>query len=134
MKAYIPMTADLFHVGHLRIIKKTAEKAKVYVGLLTDEIIKSYKGKPPIIEYKYRKEILDAIPEVHKVVKQDTLRPNLIGIDFLISGDGFEEEELNAAIEQNCEVVLMKLDGEEEMQKMFSTSNIKNRILCQKES
>lgn len=94
---YLPASCDLFHIGHLRAIRQCAKHGKVIVGLLSDELIKKYKGEP-IIPFKERKEILEAIPEVYKVVKQNTLKPKLIGlkchIDYVASGDGFEKEEL----------------------------------------
>lgn len=91
-KVYIPMSADLFHVGHLRAIQQCAEKGKVYVGLLTDRLMREYKGEP-IIPFEQRKEILEALPEVHRVIEQDSLTPNLEGMTYLASGDGFEKEE-----------------------------------------
>ena len=36
-KAYIGMSADIIHPGHLNIIKEGAKLGKVTVGVLTDE-------------------------------------------------------------------------------------------------
>ena len=96
---YLPASCALFHIGHLRAIRQCAKHGhgRVIIGLLSDEVIRSYKGEP-IIPFKERKEILMAIPEVYKVVKQNTLKPKLTGlkchIDYVASGDGFEKEEL----------------------------------------
>ena len=97
MKVYLPMTADLFHIGHLRAIRQCVKYGDVYIGLLTDRVLKDYKGKP-IIPFWQRKEILEALPEVKKVIKQDSLNPikYLKGMDYIASGDGWEEEELRA--------------------------------------
>jgi len=95
MIVYLPMTADLFHIGHLRAIRQCYKKGKVVVGLLSDELIRKYK-REPIIPFSQRKEILNAFLNVSKVVKQNSLIPNLKGIDYLASGDGFEKEELEA--------------------------------------
>jgi len=94
---YLPMSADCFHIGHLRAIRQCAKYGKVIVGLLTDEVIRNYKGEP-IIPFNQRKELLEAIPEVYKVVRQDSLNPArlIVGVDYVASGDGWEREELEA--------------------------------------
>lgn len=103
---YLPMTADLFHIGHLRAIRRCSQEGKVIIGLLTDEAIEGYKGRRPIISFEERQEILAAIKEVAEVVRQDSLSPyeNLkkYQVDFLVSGDGFEPDELEAARLAGC--------------------------------
>ncbi len=42
---------------------------------------------------------------VDKVIKQDTLLPDLKGYDYLASGDGFEPDEIKAAKENGCELL-----------------------------
>jgi cytidyltransferase-like protein len=118
-KVYIPMSADLFHIGHLRAIKQCAEKGSVYVGLLTDRLMREYKGEP-IIPFKQRKEILEGISEVHKVIEQDSLTPNLEGMTYLASGDGFEKDELKAL--GKCKLLKLKYCKEQ------STTKIKEKI------
>ena len=44
--AYVGMSADMVHSGHLNIIKVAASLGRVVVGLLTDEAIASYKRLP----------------------------------------------------------------------------------------
>ena len=44
--AYVGMSADLIHPGHLNIIKKASTLGEVTIGLLTDEAIASYKRLP----------------------------------------------------------------------------------------
>ena len=53
-KVYIGMAGDVFHHGHLNIIKEGIKLGKVIVGLLTDEAIAGYK-RLPMIPYKQRK-------------------------------------------------------------------------------
>ena len=115
---YLPMTADLFHVGHLRAIRKCSRIGRVVVGLLSDEVIEAYKGKKPIIPFEQRKEIIEALPEVSKVVRQESLRPNLKGMQYLASGDGFEKDEREAAQEYECQLFSFDYDPDQSTTKI----------------
>ena len=49
---------DLFHIGHLNILRKAREQCDfLIVGVSTDELVESYKHKRPIICYEERAEI-----------------------------------------------------------------------------
>jgi glycerol-3-phosphate cytidylyltransferase len=61
-------TFDLFHAGHVRFLERCARLGKVYVSLNTDEFIEAYKGKPPIISYADRAEVLRSCVYVTAVV------------------------------------------------------------------
>lgn len=62
---------DLFHIGHLNIIKKAKEQCEyLIVAVSTDELVQKYKNKIPVIPYKERKIIIEAIKYVDKVVPQ----------------------------------------------------------------
>jgi glycerol-3-phosphate cytidylyltransferase len=63
---------DLFHIGHLNILRKAKENCDyLIVGVSTDELVKSYKSKAPIIPYLERKEIIESIRYVDEVVPQE---------------------------------------------------------------
>jgi len=62
---------DLFHVGHLNILKRAKERCDyLMVAVSTDELVQSYKNKKPIIPYKERNAIVEAIKYVDEVVPQ----------------------------------------------------------------
>lgn len=62
---------DLFHVGHLNILRRAKEQCEyLIVGVSTDEIVQEYKNKTPIIPFSQRCEIVEAIRYVDKVVPQ----------------------------------------------------------------
>ncbi|WP_033168592.1 adenylyltransferase/cytidyltransferase family protein [Clostridium sp. KNHs205] len=69
---YIPGSFDLFHMGHLNLIKKAKERCEfLIVGICTDELIECYKGRKPYIKLEERTAIVEAIRYVDKVVKVD---------------------------------------------------------------
>lgn len=93
-KVYIGMSADIIHPGHLNIIKQGVELGEVTIGLLTDKAIASYK-RLPYLNYHQRKEVIENIKGVKKVIEQDSLdyTKNLIKLkpDFVVHGDDWQE-------------------------------------------
>jgi glycerol-3-phosphate cytidylyltransferase len=90
---------DLFHIGHLNILKRAKEQCDyLIVGVSTDELVKEYKNKVPIIPYNERKSIVEAIRYVDKVVPQET-RDKLAAwekyrFDKMFVGDDWKGSEL----------------------------------------
>ena len=72
---------DLFHSGHVELLRRCAEFGSVTVALNTDEFIESYKKRKPVISYEERKTVLLGCRWVDSVV------PNLGGSDSRISID-----------------------------------------------
>lgn len=65
---------DLFHIGHLNILRNAKERCEyLIVGVSTDEVVESYKGKRPIIPFAERIEIVKAIRYVDEVVPQTSM-------------------------------------------------------------
>jgi len=63
---------DLFHIGHLNIIKKAKECCEhLIVGVSTDELVMQYKKKKPVIPFEERVAIVAAIKYVDEVVVQE---------------------------------------------------------------
>jgi cytidyltransferase-like protein len=58
---FVPMAVDFLHHGHINILIKAKKYGNVIVGLMTDNGIKSYKGRKPIISFKNRLKILNHI-------------------------------------------------------------------------
>ena len=65
---YIQGTFDLFHTGHINLLKRCSELDSVFVSLLTDEAILKYRGKPPIIKYEDRAAVLLSCRYVDRVI------------------------------------------------------------------
>jgi phosphoenolpyruvate phosphomutase / 2-hydroxyethylphosphonate cytidylyltransferase len=92
--AYVGMSADLVHIGHLNVLKTAADYGEVVVGLLTDTAIASYK-RIPYMEYEQRKQIVESIKGVSRVIPQETLDyvPNLRKLKptYVVHGDDWKE-------------------------------------------
>ena len=73
LRVYTGGTFDLFHVGHLNLLKRCHQLAgltgQVVVSLNTDEFIYKYKNKYPVIPYEDRKTILESCKYVHSVIE-----------------------------------------------------------------
>ncbi len=65
---------DMFHIGHLNIIKRAKEQCEyLIVGVTTDELCEKRKNKRPIICEEERVEIVSSIRYVDKVVLQNDM-------------------------------------------------------------
>src|SRR5699024_9831441 len=65
-------TFDMFHIGHLRLLKRLRAMAdEVVVAVSTDEF-NELKGKKTLIPYEQRAEIVQAICYVDKVIPEES--------------------------------------------------------------
>ena len=65
---------DMFHIGHLNILKKAKEQCDyLIVGVSTDEVVKEYKNKTPIIPFEERIAIVSELKCVDKAVAQTSM-------------------------------------------------------------
>lgn len=64
---------DLFHIGHLNLLRNAKGMCdKLVVGVTTDELV-SYKNKKSVIPHNERMEIVRAIEYVDSVVPQENM-------------------------------------------------------------
>ena len=88
-------TFDLFHVGHLRLLKRIAEMAdELYVAVSSDEF-NAIKGKTCVIPFEERAEIIDAISCVTRVIREDNWEQKITDIqdnhcDLFVMGNDWE--------------------------------------------
>ncbi|MGY1849039.1 adenylyltransferase/cytidyltransferase family protein [Blastococcus sp. SYSU DS1021] len=89
---YAPGAYDLFHVGHLNILRHAAQHCdRLIAGVVSDEMLLQTKGRAPVIPLAERMEIvgsLQFVDAVHAEVvpdKIDTWRE--VGFDVLFKGD-----------------------------------------------
>lgn len=95
---------DMFHIGHLNILKRAKEQCEyLIVGVSTDELVKTYKNKTPIIPYEERKLIVEAIKYVDQVVPQTSMDKieawNNLRYNAIFHGDDWKGSNLYNDIE-----------------------------------
>lgn len=108
---------DMFHIGHLNILKRAKEQCEMLiVGVTTDELCYKRKRKYPIINEQERMAIVGAIRYVDKVVPQADMEKirsvKDIGADAVFVGsdwkgtDAWKQYEKDFA-EVGCTVVYL---------------------------
>ena len=111
---YLGMIADIMHPGLINIINEGAKYGDVIIGLFTDKAIATHK-RLPVLTYGQRKEVVENINGVSKVVPQDewSYVSNLKKIkpDYIIHGDDWKEG-ANKKIRQEVFKVMEELGGE----------------------
>jgi glycerol-3-phosphate cytidylyltransferase len=96
MKVITFGTFDLFHIGHLSILKRASELGdSLVVGVSTDTLNMSKKNKKTIYSFEDRRQILESIKYVTEVFPEESLeekREYVIGhsADILVMGDDWE--------------------------------------------
>lgn len=91
---YAQMTIDILHHGHINVISRAREYGDVIVGLLTDAAI-AEEEHLPYLTYEQRKQIVENIVGVQRVVPQSELdsAPNILKFrpDFVVHGTDWRE-------------------------------------------
>jgi glycerol-3-phosphate cytidylyltransferase len=89
-------TFDLFHIGHLNILKRARELGdSLIVGISTDTLNMSKKNKKTIYSFEDRRSILESIKYVSGVFPEESLEQKREYIlkysaDILVMGDDWE--------------------------------------------
>ena len=64
----------MFHIGHLNVLRRAKEQCEyLIVGVSTDELVRSYKNRTPVIPLEQRMAIVEAIKYVDRVVPQTSM-------------------------------------------------------------
>lgn len=137
---YTGGTFDLIHSGHVRFLqacrKIAGEQGKVVVSLNTDEFIEAYKGKPPVMSFDERKEVLLGLRSVDQVIANiggADSKPAIIEVmpDFVVIGSDWAKKDYYAQMQftqgwldsfEICLVYVPYTEG-------ISTTDLKKRIL-----
>ena len=133
-KVYVSLIADLLHSGHLKILKEAEKNGQVIVGLLTSKAI-SELGDTEYLKFDQRKEVLENLEVVSKVIPQETAsyKDNLLSIkpNFVVHGDDWIKG--SQSIYRNEVINILKNWGGElieiEYSSDISDQNVKNQLI-----
>jgi glycerol-3-phosphate cytidylyltransferase len=65
---------DMFHIGHLNLLRKAKDRCDyLIVGVNSNSLVASYKGKETVIDEEQRREIVSAIKYVDRTEIMDSL-------------------------------------------------------------
>ena len=137
---YTGGTFDLLHSGHIRFLKAcrrlVGADGEVVVSLNTDAFIEAYKGKPPVMSFDERKEVLLGCRDVDRVIANiggADSKPaiELVMPDFIVVGDDWAKKDYYAQMHFTREWL-----DQLEIQLVYvpytlgiSTTDLKKRIL-----
>lgn len=105
---------DLFHIGHLNLLKNAKAMCdKLIVGVTTDELILKYKKKRAIIPFHERCEIVQNIKCVDAVISQTTMNKfeawKRLKFDIMFVGDDWYNTEKWQNIEKKFNEVGIRI-------------------------
>jgi len=95
---YIDMVADMFHMGHVNILKKAKELGStLIVGIHSDSTVELNKRKP-IMSMTERIAVMESCRYVDRVVPDAPLRITpeylqMLGADLVVHGDDISESD-----------------------------------------
>lgn len=122
---------DLFHIGHLNILRCAKEKCdKLIVGVSTDENVLSYKHKKPAIPFDKRVQIIKAIRYVDFVVAQSDMDKfkawEKLHYNVMFHGSDWQNSSMYNEIEEKLKTVGVKVEF------LPHTEGISTTMLAQK--
>jgi glycerol-3-phosphate cytidylyltransferase len=102
---YVPGVYDLFHIGHLNILRQARDLCDVLVaGVVSDEVCLEVKGVLPFVPLEERLAIVDAIGIVDATYaerttdKLDSWRD--VGFHRVFKGDDWRDTARGLALEE----------------------------------
>lgn len=110
---YAPGVYDLFHIGHLNILRRARERCDYLIaGVVSDEMAELAKGRTPVIPTSERLEIVQHIIFVNEAIvetvprKLDTWREHPFHIIFkgedwrgTVKGERLEQDFAGVGVE-----------------------------------
>ena len=130
---YMSFSTDILHSGHISILEKAAALGELTVGVLTDQVVASYK-RFPVLSYDERVLMLKNIKGVSRVVEQHSLSyaENLRKLkpDIVVHGDDWKtgpqkpvrDEVLSVLAEYGGELVEFPYSNDERYQALEERS------------
>ena len=96
IKVLVDLSATILHHGHIRLIKKASKYGEVYIALTTDQEIKKNKNYYPELKFEHRKEILEAVKYIKKIIPSNwKITDNFLKknkVDIFVRGGDYKKE------------------------------------------
>lgn len=100
---------DLFHIGHLNILKKSKECCDYLIVAITTDELTAYKNAKAVIPFEERLEIVKAVRYVDEVVPQVNMNKleawEKYKFDVMFVGDDWKGTEKWNAIEAELSAI-----------------------------
>ncbi len=92
---YAPGVYDMFHVGHLNILRRASLECDYLIaGVVTDEVVEQIKGRRPIVPLFERLEIVQSIRFVDEAVADESEEKfemwQRLSFDVIFKGDDWQ--------------------------------------------
>ena len=103
-------TFDLFHEGHVRLLKRAKALGDYLVVAISSDEFNQLKGKKSCMSYQQRKEVVEAIRYVDLVIPEDNWEQKIsdvqkYDIDVFVMGDDWTGK--FDFLKDYCEVVYL---------------------------
>jgi len=111
---YVPGVFDLFHIGHLNILRRARARCDhLIAGVVVDDAVERMKGYRPIVPFDERIEIVRAITYVDAAVT-DTSRDKRVvwnehRFDVIFKGDDWKDTDKGRMLEHEMDEVGAKV-------------------------
>jgi len=98
MIGYTTGVFDLFHIGHLNLLRQAKSRCNfLIVGVTVDNLVKQYKNIDPVIPFDQRIQIISSLRCVDMAVPQTTMLKtdawDLYHFDVMFVGSDWENTE-----------------------------------------
>lgn len=112
---YVPGVFDLFHIGHLNILKRARDRCEtLIVGVVTDETCLRMKGYRPIVPFAERIEIVRSVRFVDEAVPDESSDKRYAWqahrFDVLFKGSDWNDTDRGRALELQMEEVGVRVE------------------------
>lgn len=103
---YAPGAYDLFHVGHLNLLRRASERCdRLIAGVVDDDVLEVTKGIRPVVPVAERAEIVRALSIVDVAVVEDVTSKfemwERLRFDVLFKGDDWRGTPKGRALEES---------------------------------
>ncbi len=104
--AYVPGVFDLFHVGHLNVLRNSRQFCDhLIAGVVSDEVAQRNKGISPIVPLEERLAIVESIRHVDEAVVEDVPHKldmwERLRFDVIVKGDDWRGTDRGDKLEQD---------------------------------